>query len=627
MAQCSVWRCMILSAVIGAVGRDVQASNQSDQVSTAIESNSSLSWSRHIEDSASAATSQQPADPTSHKETRFAVMRQSSLVGISADGSQKMMRNERKVDAEEAGEAGDHSIPMKRKSVASHIHNYPPGVKTATADLQETTSEVVQMQMHKELDGMALQYDGWDRFRGNTSDIPVDQPELNKLVSDPHVQTVCETGFSAGHSALRWLFHSRQARVYSFDIGEHTYSKPLAQWIMSRFPGRLSVLWGNSTDTIPQFSRDNPTALCNLVFVDGSRDFSVVSADLRNFASLVDPTYNKVVFVDTGRTKGWQDLQPRGRTEAWQDLVANGTIANERHVTDATGNWGFSVGHYVLSNGESALNKGVNLTQRAMFQKLDDIAAQYGGLAEGDTDEIPQQQQEMTKLASDPRIHTICESGFNAGHSCLRWLLKANPHAHVYSFDTGAYKYSKPAAAWLQSMFSDRFTMSWGNSTDTLPHFVRKNPDVSCNLIFVNGGDSISTARTELKNLALMANSTYNRIIVDDTFCSSPFCTVPTQAWTESISDGLVHQEVVHSALGGKRGFAIGHFIAPEGMNKLSADVQRLWIKHGPGDATIHKMSSTLHKVSETIHKFQEKFWSKYSPGSGNNSRIAVPLM
>ena len=39
------------------------------------------------------------------------------------------------------------------------------------------------------------------------------------LASRPWVNTVCETGFNAGHSTLQWLTGSDHAKVYSFDIG------------------------------------------------------------------------------------------------------------------------------------------------------------------------------------------------------------------------------------------------------------------------------------------------------------------------------------------------------------------------------------------------------------------------
>ena len=38
---------------------------------------------------------------------------------------------------------------------------------------------------------------------------------------------------------------------------------------------------------------------------------------------------------------------------------------------------------------------------------------------------------EQLRIASEPSIRTVCEVGFNAGHSALRWLLRTKAKAHI----------------------------------------------------------------------------------------------------------------------------------------------------------------------------------------------------
>ena len=59
-----------------------------------------------------------------------------------------------------------------------------------------------------------------------------------KLASLPFVKTICETGFNAGHSTLVWLTAQNNTNVYSFDLGEHEYGRPMADFLSSKFPGR-----------------------------------------------------------------------------------------------------------------------------------------------------------------------------------------------------------------------------------------------------------------------------------------------------------------------------------------------------------------------------------------------------
>ena len=86
------------------------------------------------------------------------------------------------------------------------------------------------------------------------------------------------------------------------------------------------------------------------------------------------------------------------------------------------------------------------------------------------------------------------------------WLL-ANPNAKVYSFDLGYYPCSRPMADYLKNRFPGRFTITFGDSTKTLPIFMRENPDVKCDLISVDGGHTVEVASSDFAHFYHMANS------------------------------------------------------------------------------------------------------------------------
>ena len=102
-------------------------------------------------------------------------------------------------------------------------------------------------------------------------------------------------------------------------------------------------------------------------------------------------------------------------------------------------------------------------------------------------------------------VKTVCETGFNVGHSTLLWLL-ANPNVKVYSFDLNRNKCTAPMADYLMNRFPDRFNITYGDSTKTLPAFHRQNPDVKCDLIIVDGGHTARIASLDLENFYRMAN-------------------------------------------------------------------------------------------------------------------------
>ena len=138
-----------------------------------------------------------------------------------------------------------------------------------------------------------------------------------------------------------------------------------------------------------------------------------------------------------------------------------------------------------------------------------------------------------------PAVKTICEIGFNSGHSASVWLAvrpsnffphfffsgskkssaeeivgrrgkdshfsfffslenkQANPNAKVIMFDLWEHAYAPRAEAWLRSQAAAahgiqdgdaRLTVVKGSSLDTVPQFAADNPDVKCDLISVDGG-------------------------------------------------------------------------------------------------------------------------------------------
>ncbi|ELT91639.1 hypothetical protein CAPTEDRAFT_212548 [Capitella teleta] len=137
-----------------------------------------------------------------------------------------------------------------------------------------------------------------------------------------------------------------------------------------------------------------------------------------------------------------------------------------------------------------------------------------GGSLEGHSGQIFEQQMVYVKLAQLPFVKTICETGFNAGHSTLIWLAAKNG-TKVYSFDLGSHKYAKKMAQHLQSMYPGRLIVTWGDSTKTLPQFHGAHPEVKCDLIIVDGGHSVPIATDDFVNFRRMASSS-NIVVFDD---------------------------------------------------------------------------------------------------------------
>ena len=137
------------------------------------------------------------------------------------------------------------------------------------------------------------------------------------LAGRPWVNTICETGFNAGHGTLQWLTGSDHAHVYSFDIGSHYYTHPMADYLNSTFPGRFHLTFGDSLKTVPRFAAIHPEVKCDIILVDGGHSHSVAIGDLRNFRKLVNLERNVLVLDDINMppvTTAWNEAQADGLT-------------------------------------------------------------------------------------------------------------------------------------------------------------------------------------------------------------------------------------------------------------------------------------------------------------------------
>jgi len=167
--------------------------------------------------------------------------------------------------------------------------------------------------------------------------IPESMRVMNELAKDPTVEIIGEVGFNGGHSALRWLLRSN-AKLYSFDLGTHHYSKPAAMWLQKKFPGRLHVTWGDSCRSVPKFHEENPDLKFDLIVIDGGHSTDLARADLTNFYPMAKPV-NKV----------WMDDTFLGTVMVpWNEYLEAGKVTQlESYGASAKDNWGFIIGRYI----------------------------------------------------------------------------------------------------------------------------------------------------------------------------------------------------------------------------------------------------------------------------------------
>jgi predicted O-methyltransferase YrrM len=176
---------------------------------------------------------------------------------------------------------------------------------------------------------------------------------LARTAQRTNARLIGEIGFNAGLSSHAFLEAHPDVQVISFDLCE-TRSAPASKiakkMIDERFPGRHTLICGDSRLTVPEFKASNPGLCFDLVFIDGGHSYECARADLLNMREL--SSKDTAVIVD--------DLVPQfrygaGPAQAWSDAVEEGLLHESEVVKDGKMRaWG--LGQYVFKGAALAGN-------------------------------------------------------------------------------------------------------------------------------------------------------------------------------------------------------------------------------------------------------------------------------
>ncbi|HWC82329.1 MAG TPA: class I SAM-dependent methyltransferase [Pseudonocardiaceae bacterium] len=167
---------------------------------------------------------------------------------------------------------------------------------------------------------------------GLSSDGTTSATELSFLAGvayEPRIARIAEIGFNGGFSSFTFLSANPQAEVVSFDLCAFDYSLPAKAHLDELFPGRHTLIPGDSTATVPKFAEENPELRFDLIFIDGGHEYEVARADLHNTRALA--TEDTILVID--------DLTPwkpwgRGPTQAWLEALDAGRNSQRFIVQD-----------------------------------------------------------------------------------------------------------------------------------------------------------------------------------------------------------------------------------------------------------------------------------------------------
>jgi len=172
---------------------------------------------------------------------------------------------------------------------------------------------------------------------GGSFQIRAQVARLRELVEQRKPKSIMEIGFNGGHSALLFLaITPPETKVVSFDLGEYAYVFAAKRYIDSVFPGRHTLVTGDSTTTIPNYeeqiahrlknSDTAPPLRFDLIFIDGGHQYDIPLKDILNSQRLARDDRTIVAIDDICRDTGRHAHYTVEPTKAWSQMVNAGVI-------------------------------------------------------------------------------------------------------------------------------------------------------------------------------------------------------------------------------------------------------------------------------------------------------------
>ena len=180
--------------------------------------------------------------------------------------------------------------------------------------------------------GIKFSYD----YEGFSGQFPAEPIILSHFARMDHVKEIMEIGFNAGHSSETFLISNPNANVTSFDIGRVNATKFGKDYIDETFPGRHTLILGDSRETVKEFKRNNPNKRFDLIFIDGGHTYDVAKLDVVHSSGLAHK--NTIVVVDdVVYVPGWEAGWTVKPTQVWEEGKKHGEITELGRLADRHG--------------------------------------------------------------------------------------------------------------------------------------------------------------------------------------------------------------------------------------------------------------------------------------------------
>lgn len=310
------------------------------------------------------------------------------------------------------------------------------------------------------------------------------------LVRKYNPKNILEIGFLLGSSSAVFLDNS-EATVTSIELRELTYTNQIKDILNRLYPNRHRLLIGDSTTIFPTL-----TDIYDMIFIDGGHEYNVALQDIINGYYHANE-YTIVVIDDiVNHTDYYKTTWTVGPTSAYNICIENkmlipiskeeydvgrGIVACRYNKPNTFNKICKDIVLHELASNEDSIDKNITVLHT---KKLLKQLSPSDMLTEGYTFQNISLYFELISLCKRYNPSSILEIGFLYGTSSLLFLL--NSTAHVTSIEIVENNFNiNLAKTMLSTMFSNRFTLMYGDSNDVVQTLHNNNNEYD--MVFIDG--------------------------------------------------------------------------------------------------------------------------------------------
>lgn len=124
----------------------------------------------------------------------------------------------------------------------------------------------------------------------------------DKILQQYKPKIIVEIGFNTGLSAANFIKAKDTEFMISFDILMRFYSNYAKWYIDKKYPGKHILIAGDSSVTVPTYTKNFPDFKADLIYIDGSHTLEAAYGDIINCYAMAHA--DTIVIIDNITTRG-----------------------------------------------------------------------------------------------------------------------------------------------------------------------------------------------------------------------------------------------------------------------------------------------------------------------------------